>query len=40
MPNGKMVERIKEETQGGIHRLELEPLAGTKKDRDDWRKRN
>ena len=32
MPNGQIVDRVKEETQGGIlHWLELEPLTGTKK---------
>jgi len=40
MPNGQTVERIKEETEGGIlHWLGSEPTSGGKKKLEEWKQR-
>jgi len=40
MPNGQTVERIKEETEGGIlHWLGTEPTSGGKKKLEEWKQR-
>src|SRR3954467_8984622 len=40
MPNGQVVDRVKEETEGGILSwLEIEPTRGTRKAREEWRQR-